>query len=71
VDFTPNLPQAARLHKLPYDEAAAMLHAAIHLKTSLTAPVMRSNLTKAAGIFQKLNAVDELCTARKILQVVV
>lgn len=62
--------KAARQLHMPYDEASAMLHAAIHLRSALTAPAMRSHLTKAAGIFRELNAVDELCTARKILHVV-
>jgi len=62
--------KSARQLQMPYDEASAMLHAAIHLRSALTASAMRTHLTKAAGIFRELNAVDELCTARKILHVV-
>ena len=62
--------KAARRLQMPYDEASAMLQAAIHLRSALTAPAMRAHLTKAAVIFRELNAVDELCTARKILHVV-
>jgi len=62
--------KAARQLKMPYDEASAMLHAAIHLRSSMAGPEMKSHLTKAASIFEQLNASDELCTARKILHVV-
>jgi hypothetical protein len=62
--------KSARQLKMPYDEASAMLHAAIHLRSSMAGSEMKSHLTKAATIFEQLNASDELCTARKILHVV-
>lgn len=61
--------RAARRLELPYDEASAMLHSAIYLRPTLTAPALKKTLTTAAGIFEKLQAADELSTARKLLMV--
>ena len=68
--FHESLKSARRL-KQPYDEASAMLHASIYMRPTLTASAIKNNLTKAVSIFQRLEAMDELCTARKLLHVLV
>ena len=68
--FHESLKSARRL-KQPYDEAAAMLHASIYMRPTLTVSAIKTNLTQAVSIFQRLEAMDELCTARKLLHVLV
>eukprot|EP00041_Stephanoeca_diplocostata_P023573 m.581695 g.581695 ORF g.581695 m.581695 type:complete len:1031 (+) comp22329_c0_seq1:241-3333(+) len=63
--------KSARQMGLPYAEASTLLHTAVHLHNSMTAQSLRQTLSRAVSIFERLQAVEELGTSRKLLQLVV
>eukprot|EP00051_Salpingoeca_urceolata_P010834 m.133163 g.133163 ORF g.133163 m.133163 type:complete len:966 (-) comp16875_c0_seq2:998-3895(-) len=68
--FNKSLKTAKRL-QLPFDEALSLLHSCSHLQSTLTPAVMQAQLSKAAVIFSKLQTLDELASARKLLNRIV
>jgi len=61
--------KAARREGLPYDEGLALLHMSACLRSTLSPSTLQRNLNTAASLFERLDAVDELTSARKMLKV--
>eukprot|EP00040_Diaphanoeca_grandis_P003756 m.25793 g.25793 ORF g.25793 m.25793 type:complete len:899 (-) comp15174_c1_seq1:93-2789(-) len=60
--------KTAQEHSLPFEEASVLLHSAVYLRSTMSVGTFRDSLSKAVTIFEKLQAVEELCTSRKLLQ---
>lgn len=60
--------KTAQEHGLPFEEASVLLHSAVYLRATMSARAFKLSLSKAASIFEKLQATEELCTSRKLLQ---
>ena len=61
--------KVAKEQSLPFEEASLLLHAAVYLRSTMSTQTLRSYLSRAATIFERLQAAEELCTSRKLLQV--
>lgn len=60
--------KAARREGLPYDEGLALLHMSACLRGTLSPAALQRNLCSAAALFERLDAADELTSARKMLK---
>ena len=63
--------KAARRQGLVYDEALSLLHMSACLRGTLSPATIQRNLKMASGLFERLDAVDELTAAKKMLRVAV